>query len=187
MGKSLTDADLLPTERVLASKLANLWVKPSEHGLTELALGAHLGTAEALGGRAYLTTYRVLFRPHGFNRLVAAHSLLLPNVVRVRRGWFGVGVDSRAQVFDLVMWFNRGFVDALEDARRGLGRAGAGRLRALVRDHPDRLGSLLPRSTLAAVEAVVSGALEAADVVGDLPARDRAAFAEVVALFAADE
>src|SRR5262249_32657085 len=82
MGMGLAENDLLSTEEALAYKLANLWVKPSQHGLSRFTFDKYLGDNEALGGRAYLTSYRILFKPHGRNRLVGMSSVFLPNVVQ---------------------------------------------------------------------------------------------------------
>jgi hypothetical protein len=187
MGAGLTEDDLLPTERLLIKKFANLWVRPSEHGLSKFAFNECLGDNEALGGRAYLTNYRILFKSHGFNRLVGVHSLFLPNVVQIRKGWFGITVESRVQAFKFVMWFNGGFVSAAEARQGEMGRDEVERLRQLIQAHPDRLGALRTHGTLEAVNKVLSGVMKVSGVIGGLSSPDQSVFAELVALFSDDE
>src|SRR5262249_1899216 len=144
----------------------------------------YLGDNEALGGRAYLTSYRILFKPHGRNRLVGMSSVFLPNVVQIRQGWFGVTVETRAQAFEFVMWFNGQFVRAAQARQREMGRQEVERLRQLVTAHPDRIGALRQQRAVEAVNRVLSGATTLPDALGELSPADKSTFAELVALFA---
>src|SRR5437588_12860421 len=103
---ALNENELLPGEVILLSKLANLWVRSSEYGLSEFAF-AGLGGKEAVGGKAHLTNFRVLFAAHGSNRLTGTHSIFLPNIRGLRRGWTDITVATQAQHYQLRMRLTR--------------------------------------------------------------------------------
>lgn len=183
MGMHLTKNDLLPTEKVLCSKFANLWVKPSRHGLSKFAFNKHLGDNESLGGNAYLTNYRIIFKSHGFNRLVGMHSLFLPNIIEIQKGWTGITVESSVQAFEFVMWFNGNFVNAAQSRKNEMRPKDVELLRELIRAHPDRIGALQKQGTLEAVNKVLSGAVAITDAINNLSSPDKSMLAELVALF----
>lgn len=183
MGMALKEKDLLPTEEVLISKFANLRVKPSQHGLSEFAFNDYLGDNEALGGRAYLTNYRILFKSHSINRLVGMHSLFLPNIVEIRKGIFGIKVESRAQTFSFVMWFNGRFVRTARECKDEMGTDEVKRLRKLIKANPERIGALQKHATLEVVNKVLKGVVAVADVIEKMSSPDRSMLAELVELF----
>jgi hypothetical protein len=183
---ALNPKDLLPGEEILLSKLANLLVRPSEYGLSEFAFGGSDGS-EAIGGRAYLTSYRLVFAAHGLNRLTGAHSIFLPNIRNVRKGWTTLAVSTETQEYELLMWFNRRFFEAVEQERQAFGPKDLRRLRSLVRDNLSKVGQGLQTNQLAdAVNGIFLGVQQPfAALLGllpSLPPAGQSSMLEVVSL-----
>lgn len=86
--------DLLPGERLLDSRLANLVVDPKDFGLRPFALGdlmflAGLKQKEVVGGAVHLTDLRLLFKAHRANRLQGQASVFLGSIrgMEARSRW----------------------------------------------------------------------------------------------------
>jgi len=82
---SAAGAVLLPGERILLTRPANLVVKPKDFGLEDFAFGDLLWAVgmkdkESLGGAIHLTNYRILFKSHRYNRLRGMISIFLPTI-----------------------------------------------------------------------------------------------------------
>jgi hypothetical protein len=183
---ALNEHDLLPDEEVLHSRAANLWVRPSEFGLSEFAFGG-AQDAEALGGKAHLTNYRVVFAAHSFNRLTGLHSIFLPNIRAARKGWTTVTLTTETQDYGLVMWFNGGFFNAVEEARQAFGRKELRKLQSLVRDNLPTLSKGLQLNEVAEfVNAGLRGVLEPLSALKEclvpMPAAERSSVLEVLTL-----
>src|SRR5262249_29915686 len=114
----------------------------------EFAFGGS-GDSEAIGGKAYVTNYRVVFAAHGLNRLTGMHSLFLPNIREVTKGWTTLKIATETQEYEFVMWFNRRFYQAVEDERQAFGRKALRRLQSLVRDNLDKVSKGLQVNDLA--------------------------------------
>ncbi|WP_183565390.1 hypothetical protein [Mucilaginibacter sp. SP1R1] len=84
---------LFPGEQIIVGVPANLVVKPKEFGLKQFAFDQFLWTVgmkdkEALGGRVYVTNYRIIFKSHRLNRLVGMISVFLPTVMDAKNTSF---------------------------------------------------------------------------------------------------
>jgi hypothetical protein len=83
---ALARAELLEGEIVHLEKFANSIVRYTDYGLDrtrDLHLGLELmgwGDKEGIGGKLYLTNYRLLFKSHAINRLTGSFSIFLPVV-----------------------------------------------------------------------------------------------------------
>ena len=159
MTLSLQPADLLPGETLVQDKAANMLVQPQDHQLRPLFSGQ-----EALGGKLYLTTDRLLFKTHAFNRVTGAYSLFLPSIRSVRDTsrlvTRKIEVTTGWQTTEFVLWGIPEFLAAIERARGAVTAAQVERLRQLaVAGHP-ALGLSLRASTTvdAALRAVMAGA-----------------------------
>ncbi|MBF5082577.1 hypothetical protein [Quadrisphaera sp. INWT6] len=77
---------------------------------------------ESVGGKLYVTTCRVIFSSHRFNRVTGRISIPLSAVDRstaFREGLtFGVRVDTPVATARYVSWSARSFTRALSDAKR---------------------------------------------------------------------
>lgn len=183
MGMGIDDSDLFPTETVLLSKLANLWIKPSKHGLSRFAFNEYIGDNEALGGKAYLTNYRILFKSHGFNRMVGVESMFLSNVVQIHQKLIGITVESTSQTYEMVMWFNGGFVSEARKRISELGPAETEKLKELIAEHPERLGALQKHNPIESINNIISGSIDPKKGLSDLSGLQKRTFKELLALF----
>jgi hypothetical protein len=162
------EKSLLPGEEIGLSKLANLWVRPSEYGLSEFAF-AVTGDSEAIGGKAHLTNYRLIFAAHGINRLQGIHSIFLANVRQVRKGWTSLHVETETREYDFVMWFNRRFYEAIERERQAFGPKELRRLQSLVQDNLPAVSKGLQANELAnAINGFFLGLQQPFSALGDL-------------------
>ena len=79
---------LLPGERLINSKLANLVIRPRDFGLDDFAFDGLLWVVgmkkkESLGGALHLTNYRLIFKSHRYNRIRGMTSIFLPTIERL--------------------------------------------------------------------------------------------------------
>ncbi|MFP2927854.1 hypothetical protein ACLESO_22190 [Pyxidicoccus sp. 3LG] len=150
MNPALSPDDLLPGEAPILSKGANLVIKPSEHGLGRFAFDRLMSVVgmkhkEALGGMLHLTSYRLLFKTHGVNRLLGRMSLFLPSIVEARDSSFlfvrKIVVSTHLTRAELVVWGIPALLDALQRAAGALSPADFEAMRAHAVAHPERVGA----------------------------------------------
>jgi hypothetical protein len=193
MGMKLEANDLFPGEVVQREKLANLLISPSEHGLRSFAFDGYmkfvgLKDREALGGTAYLTNYRLLFKSHGANRLVGTHTIFLPNITKTADTSFlltrKIQISTAVQESEFVMWGIPAFLQAVESARQALGEEGAKTLKALIHKHPEALGQGLSKfAALETINALILGAMKLSDILQDPSPSQLSTLLELLELF----
>jgi hypothetical protein len=199
MGMSLEPSDLWPGEQALLSKAANLVIRIKEHGLSQFAFDKYMFLIgmkgkEALGGCVHLTSYRLIFKTHGLNRLRGKISIFLPNVAAVTNtSWFvvrKVKVETQAQDYEMVLWGIPSFIAAVEEAKAKIGPKEKERLKQLILGQPEMIGEGLAKwvaaerinKVLLAVRKGASLAEEVSDVAG-LGSDEQRTFFEVLSLF----
>jgi hypothetical protein len=199
MGMSLEPSDLWPGEQALLSKAANLVIRIKEHGLSQFAFDKYMFLIgmkgkEALGGLVHLTSYRLIFKSHGLNRLRGKISIFLPNVAAVTNtSWFvvrKVKVETQAQDYEMVLWGIPSFIAAVEEAKAKIGPKEKERLKQLILGQPEMIGEGLAKwvaaerinKVLLAVRKGASLAEEVSDVAG-LGSDEQRTFFEVLSLF----
>lgn len=110
---TLSPADLLTGEQLLASKPANAVIQVQRPGLFFFILRQALRAAglhgnEAVGGHLYLTTYRLVFQSHRFNWMTGRISIFLPTIQAVRNASRVItkqlAVQTRTQEYMFVVW-----------------------------------------------------------------------------------
>lgn len=84
----LRSQDLLPGEKIVTGELSNFVIRIDHVGLKRFAFDQLLWTVgmknkEALGGKIYLTNYRLVFKSHQLNRLRGMVSIFLPTVLEI--------------------------------------------------------------------------------------------------------
>ena len=143
----LPESLLLPGERVLTSKLANLVIRPEDFGLDDFAWGGLLWVVgmkkrESLGGALHLTNYRLLFKSHRYNRLRGLTSVFLPTIERLENRTVLVfrklAVTTGTAKAELVVGEVDQLIAQIEAAREQLDAATITRLQGHVRNHPER-------------------------------------------------
>lgn len=143
---ALDSADLLPGEAVVLRKNANAVIALADYGLAPFSGGIGkamdligMSGAEAIGGRLYLTTYRLLFMAHGFNRVGGASSLYLPHIQEIHNSSSGLmrrmTVTTATQQAVFIVWGVPALINAVNRAKADLDPATIARLAALSNDH----------------------------------------------------
>lgn len=73
---------------------------------------------EAIGGKLYLTNYRLIFKSHGFSQLKGRFSIFLPTVLEFKDMSFiltrKISVRTKLTKFDFVMWGISEFIKKAE-------------------------------------------------------------------------
>jgi hypothetical protein len=176
MGMGLSATDLLPDEVVVASKNANAVVRLSEVGLKRLPFDhgmRMIGFAgkEAIGGKLHLTSVRLLFASHSFNRVTGRLSIFLPSIVATRNASRGLSkkleVQTALQTFEFVVWGVPDLIEAIDRQRQALGPGDAARrLLDQVGHIPSSVGDAFAVSTV--VDLIVRKAADLPGLAGDL-------------------
>lgn len=145
----LTDEDLLPNESVVLKKNANAVIGVTESGLTKFAFGKWMWVIgmkgkEAIGGKLYLTNYRLIFKSHRLNRLRGKFSIFLPTVTELEDTSFlmtrKVSIRTKWTKFDFVMWGISDFIKKAASARANLAEDEIAELRTITLENFDKCG-----------------------------------------------
>jgi hypothetical protein len=167
----LFESELLGGESVLLTKRANAIVRPTEYGLGRFPFDKYMGLVgmkgrEALGGKLYLTSYRLVFKSHQLNRLTGSLSVLLPSICGIRDASTAitrkVSIQTASQDYEFVIWGISGFLAALEAQRAALDEGGKLRLLAAIAERPSALGSDLEIART--VDLLIKGSEQALDL-----------------------
>ncbi|KAF2277931.1 uncharacterized protein EI97DRAFT_278736 [Westerdykella ornata] len=141
--------DLLPGEKVLITKSANALVKITEYGLSrffadDLLRLMGMKKIEGIGGKLYLTNYRLLFKSHAFNRLTGKFSVALPTIKSVkdtsRFVMKRIDVVTDTETFQFVVWGIPELISAIDRARAALTDVEIEQLRTSAAENYRRFG-----------------------------------------------
>ncbi|MFJ8108315.1 hypothetical protein [Streptomyces sp. NPDC096132] len=169
----LDDEDLLPGEGIILRKNANAVITVRAAGLSRFAFDdlmwlVGMRGKEAIGGRLYLTNYRLVFKSHRFNRVRGTFSIFLPTIEEVRDASFAVTrqvtVSTALQDATFVVWGIPQLIETIDQCRAEFDPAYTADLAALVLAEPWKSGGGL--QTVAHYEALNKG-LSAARRWGD--------------------
>lgn len=189
MGMALSDADLLPGERHVMTKFANMVVSVKESGLSRFAFDDYLWLVgmkgkEAIGGKAHLTNYRIIFKSHLINRVRGKHSIFLPNVVEASATFNKLIVETTGQRFEFVMWFKQAFIDAANREKSRIDAAELEKLKRAVISNPEAVGAGLQKwATLEIINQICLGGRKIQSVLEMLSGAEKNVFLEVIELF----
>ncbi len=123
--------ELLKDEQLLLYKNANFLARRSDYNLDQLTLGVDIllrpfgmqGT-EAIGGKLYVTNYRLLFISHAFNRITGTFSIDLSTITGVENTSImfvrKLMVSTSIQSFEFIAWNIPDLIAAILSARDGL-------------------------------------------------------------------
>lgn len=160
----LSHEDLLPGEGIILRKNANAVIDVREAGLSRFAFDdlmwlVGMRGKEAIGGRIYLTNYRLVFKAHRFNRVRGTFSVFLPTIEEVRDASFAVTrqvtVSTAMQDFTFVVWGIPQLIDTMDECRAEFDGAYTAELATLVLAEPWKIGDGL--QTVARYEALNMG------------------------------
>lgn len=189
MGMALSDTDLLPGERHVMTKFANMVISVKDSGLSRFAFDDYMGLVgmkgkEAIGGKAHLTNYRIIFKSHFINRVRGKHSVFLPNVVNVSATFNNLIVETSVQHFEFVMWSKQAFIDATKREKTRLHGANFQQLKKAIVTNPEAIGAGLQKwATLEVINQICSGGRNVQSVLEKLTGTEKNAFVEIIELF----
>ncbi len=123
--------ELVEDEQLILYKNANFLVKRSDYNLDQLTRSADIllrpfgmQGIEAIGGRLYLTNYRLLFASHAFNRVTGTFSISLSTITDVKNTSIlfvrKLTVSTSTQSFEFIAWNIPYLITAILAARDSL-------------------------------------------------------------------
>jgi hypothetical protein len=141
----LSGSVLYPGETLLETKGANAIITISDFGLDPIFERSMrlvgLAGKEAIGGWLDLTSWRLIFRSHRYNRVTGSFSILLPTVLHVADASGLIRkimrVTTHGATYDFVLWGVRGFISKIDAARAA---ADADEILNAIRGDPSLLG-----------------------------------------------
>ena len=141
-GHRLEPNDLLPGETLVVSKRANAWVKPSDYGLSMLAVS--IGILRLLEGccTSQTTAYCSSLTP----RIVLGEDSVFScrRIVSIRDSSKLIAkritVSTRTNDFQFVIWGIREFIDAVQKLKMDLTQMDIPRVRTLILQNFDKWG-----------------------------------------------
>ncbi|MEV6021029.1 hypothetical protein [Streptomyces sp. NPDC051997] len=157
----LNSEDLLPGEGIILRKNANAVIDVRAAGLSRFAFDdlmwlVGMRNKEAIGGRLYLTNYRLVFKSHRFNRVRGTFSIFLPCIEEVRNSSMAatrqVTVSTGTQDFTFVVWGVPQLIETVDACRAEFDATYVADLAATAVAEPWKLGAGF--QTVAGYEAV---------------------------------
>lgn len=150
MAMNLLDKDLLPGEQLIATKFANMVISVRENGLSRFAFDDYMKFVgmkgkESIGGKAYLTNYRIIFKSHFFNRVRGKHSIFLPNIINISATVNSLIIETPTQQFEFIMWFKKEFIDLVNQNKAQINSADIDMLKKSVLSCPEAVGDGLKK------------------------------------------
>jgi hypothetical protein len=145
---SFEPGDAYPGERLIRTKAANAVVDLAEKRASPLPF-SHLMPLvgmkgkEAVGGHLHLTSYRLFFESHGFNRFTGKLSILLPSIRALSDESTFIKKQLRVAAerdYLFVVWGVSELTAEIEAARRAIEPHRA-QVAALVQADPRKLGN----------------------------------------------
>ncbi|MEU9135237.1 hypothetical protein AB0D33_04550 [Streptomyces sp. NPDC048404] len=145
----LNSADLLPGEGIILRKNANAVIDVRQAGLSRFAFDdlmwlVGMRNKEAIGGRLYLTNYRLVFTSHRFNRVRGTFSVFLPCIEEVRDSSIAatrqLTVHTGTQDFTFVVWGIPRLIETVDQCRAEFDDAYVADLAELALAEPWKLG-----------------------------------------------
>lgn len=140
---------LFAGESIIETKSANFVLRLDEHGLPRFRFDGAMGLVgmvgqEAIGGKLYLTNFRLFFQSHSVNRFNGAFSIFLPSIVETKNTSRFVTkkmeVATPSYRFEFVVWGIPALMAATASARGALTPAELETLEVAVRTAPEKCG-----------------------------------------------
>lgn len=147
------DDYLLPGENIIETKGANFLLRLDENELRQFGvfgvdsemrlLGLGEGK-ESIGGKLYLTNFRLFFHSHSVNRFTGSLSIFLPKIIETKQtsGLITkvMEVVTLDYSFEFIAWGVPKFMTAVAAARDSLLPQQTEDLRIAVHDSPEKCG-----------------------------------------------
>lgn len=143
------DEYLLSGESIIETKGANFLLRLDEHGLPRFRFDGAMGMVgmtdqEAIGGKLYLTNFRLFFQSHSINRFNGAFSIFLPAIIETKDNSRFVAkkmeVVTPSYAFEFVVWGIPKLMQAVASARGALSPTQTEVLREVAQKSPEKCG-----------------------------------------------
>ena len=141
---------LLSGENIIETKGANFLLRYKERGL-RLFFGEDIGTKllglhgkESIGGRLYLTNFRLFFHSHSVNRFTGSLSVFLPNIAEMKDNSGLITrimeVVTSGYSYEFIVWSIPKLMIEIAAAQGSLSPAQTEDLRIAVSNSPEKCG-----------------------------------------------
>ena len=144
---------LLPGENIIETKGANFLLRLDENELRQFGvfgvdaemrlLGLGEGK-ESIGGRLYLTNFRLFFHSHSVNRFTGSLSIFLPNIIEMKDNSGLITrimeVVTSGYSFEFIVWGIPKLMIEIAAAQGSLSPAQTEDLRIAVSNSPEKCG-----------------------------------------------
>lgn len=143
----IQEKDLLENEKVFLSNHSNLIVQPKNFGVENMVFDDYMWAVgmkdkEALGGRIYLTNYRLIFKSHFANRIRGKISIFHPSIKEIRNTSFlmtkKITIESHTSKVDFVMWGIDKFLHAFNTHRPTINSSTMDEIQNQIIEHPEK-------------------------------------------------
>ncbi|MEH7248162.1 GRAM domain-containing protein [Neobacillus niacini] len=118
---SLERGEWLDGERIILERKANLMINIKDYGMKKKFTPS---SQEAIGGKLYLSNYRLIFKSHPINRVKGTYSILLPTVRSVRDSsgllMKKIEVNVNGKPFEFVVWGRKELLTKIEELKNNL-------------------------------------------------------------------
>jgi hypothetical protein len=136
----LEQDEWLDGERIILERKANLMINIEDYGLKKKFT---LSNKEAIGGKLYLSNYRLIFKSHPFNRVTGTYSILLPAIRSVRDSsgllMKKIEVNANEKPFEFVVWGRKELLAQIEELKNNLSNQEKGWLETITSDQENGL------------------------------------------------
>lgn len=140
---------LLAGESELTSKGANFVLNLNENGLPRFRYDGLMGAVgmtgkEAIGGKLFLTNFRVYFQSHNVNRFNGAFSIFLPSIETMKD--VSAFLTKKLEIvtpsynFEFVVWGIPQFMAQIKAARDALSPSQQEELQSAAQASPEKCG-----------------------------------------------
>ncbi len=156
---------LLPGEEILVTKRANFVISITDFGLSRFVADGLMWTVgmegkEAIGGKLYLTNYRLVFISHFLNRVRGSVSIFLPAITTMydnsRRLVKNIIVETEVANFNFVVGGIPKLLMQMDDAKLNMKPQERQRLQVLLKEANSILvGGMVVNSGLERINKVL--------------------------------
>ncbi|MEH7111624.1 GRAM domain-containing protein [Neobacillus niacini] len=137
---SLERDEWLDGERIILERKANLMINIKDYGMKKKFTPS---SQEAIGGKLYLSNYRLIFKSHPINRVKGTYSILLPTVRSVRDSsgllMKKIEVNVSGNSFEFVVWGRKELLTKIEELKSNLSDQEKRWLETITSDHGNGL------------------------------------------------
>ncbi len=143
---------LIEDEKIIASQLANLVIRPKDFKLNDFAFDGLLWAVgmknkEAIGGKLYITNYRLIFKSHKYNRVRGDFSIFLPTIKTTKGVTFllmnKIILETYSSKIEMVIDKPKEICKIIDDLKNNLSLQTTETIKNLIIQHPEKCSDSL--------------------------------------------